>query len=113
MVKFVHSALVAQVSQVQILDKDLCTAHHAMLWQYPIDKIEEDCHRCQLSNNLPQSKRRLGTDVSSGPVFLTHTHTKSTAESSQEPQQKGNSWLAAAQSYQRPVFMKMKNNTFN
>ena len=31
-------------------------------------KIEEDWHRCQLSDNLRQAKRgRLGTNVSQGP----------------------------------------------
>ena len=73
-VKFMCSASVAQGSCVQILGADLHTTHQVMLWQHPIYKIEEDWHRCYLSNNLPQEKRgRLATDVSSGPIFLTKT----------------------------------------
>ena len=72
-VKFSHSPLAAWGLQVQILGVDLHTAHQAMLWWHPTQKkIEEDWHRCQLSNNLPQAKRgRQATDVSSGPIFLT------------------------------------------
>ena len=44
--KFVHSALAAQGSLVQILGADLHTAHQAMLWWHPTYKIEEDWHRC-------------------------------------------------------------------
>ena len=42
MVKFMHSALVAQGSQVQIPGADLHIAHQSILWQHPTYKIEED-----------------------------------------------------------------------
>ena len=45
-VKFTHSALAAQDSQVRILDVDLHTADQAMLWRCPMYKVEEDWHRC-------------------------------------------------------------------
>ena len=41
-VKFMHSALAAQGSWVQILGVDLSTTHQAMLWQRTTYKIEED-----------------------------------------------------------------------
>ena len=64
-VKFACSTLMAQGSPVQILGADLHTAHQAMLWWLPTNKIEEDWHRCQLSDSLPQAKRgKLATDVS-------------------------------------------------
>lgn len=46
MVKFAHSASVAQGSQLQISGMDLYTTHQAMLWWLPTYKIEEDWHRC-------------------------------------------------------------------
>ena len=46
MVKFVHSALAAQGSRVQIPGRDVHTLHQAMLWWHPSYKIGEDCHRC-------------------------------------------------------------------
>ena len=71
-VKFVFSASVPRLLLVQILCVDLHTAHQAMLWGHPIHKVEEDWHRCQLRDHLPQAKRgRLATDVSSGTIFLT------------------------------------------
>ena len=71
MAKFVCSASVAQGSGIQIPGADLCTTQHAMLWWHPMYKMEEDWHRHQLSDRLPQAKRgRLATDVSSGPIFL-------------------------------------------
>ena len=45
-IKFAHSALVAQGSWVQILGVELHTTHQAMLWQHPTYKIEEDWHKC-------------------------------------------------------------------
>ena len=70
-IKFVCSTLAAQGSCIQTLGMDLGTTHQAMLWQPPTHKIEEDWHRCQLSDNLHQAKRgRLATDVSSGSIFL-------------------------------------------
>ena len=76
-VRFVCSAPGTQGSQVQILDTDLHVALGAMLWQCPTYRVEEDWHRCWLSDNLPQAKRgRLATDVSSGPIFLTTPHSK-------------------------------------
>ena len=42
MAEFVHSASVAQSLDPGV---DLLTAHQAMLWQCPIYKLEEDCHR--------------------------------------------------------------------
>ena len=70
-VKFVCSNLVAWGLQFRIPGMDLCTDQQAMVWLHLIYKIEEDCHRCWLSNNLPQVKRgRLATDVSSGPIIL-------------------------------------------
>ena len=63
--KFACSALASGV-QVQILGTDLHTTHQATY------KIEEEWHRCQLSDNLPQAKRgRLTTDVISVTIFLT------------------------------------------
>ena len=60
MVKFVCSASAARGSLVQIQGADLHTAGQAMLWRCPTDKVEEDWHRCQLSNNLPQAKKKEG-----------------------------------------------------
>ena len=54
MVKFACSVPEARGLQVQILGPDLHTAHQAMLWQNPIDKLEED-----------------GSDLSSWPINLT------------------------------------------
>ena len=72
MVKFMCSASVAWGSWVQIPGTDLYTAYQTMLWQHSTYKIEEDWHRCELSNNLPQAKRgRLAIDVISGPTLLT------------------------------------------
>ena len=45
-VKFVHSASAAQGSPVWILGMNLHTAHQTILWQHPIYKLKEDCHRC-------------------------------------------------------------------
>ena len=45
-VKFVHSASVAQGLWVQITGADLHTTCQAMLWWHPTYKIEEDWHRC-------------------------------------------------------------------
>ena len=45
-VKFAHSASVAQGSQVWILGADLHTTHQAVLWWHPTYKIEEYWHRC-------------------------------------------------------------------
>ena len=48
-VKFAHSASVAQASPIQILGVDLfttCQACQAVLWQHPTYEIEEDGHRC-------------------------------------------------------------------
>ena len=62
MVKFARSTLATRGLWVWILGADLHTPHQAMLWQHPTHKIEEDWHRCSLSDNLPQdqssSKRR-------------------------------------------------------
>ena len=56
MVEFTCSAWAAQGLQVQIPGADLCTAHQAMLWWHPTYKIEEDRHRCELRDNLPQQR---------------------------------------------------------
>ena len=58
MVKFMHSTSAAQSSWVWILGVDLHTAHQAVLWQCPTYK----------------KQWKMGTGVSSGMVFLTHTH---------------------------------------
>ena len=55
-VEFVHSTSTARGSRVWIMGMDLHTAHEAMLWRRPSYKVEEDWHRCSLSNNLPQWK---------------------------------------------------------
>ena len=52
-VKFTHSAAVAQGLRVRIPGADLHTAHQDMLWQHPTHKTEEDGHRYQLRDNLP------------------------------------------------------------
>ena len=53
-----------------------CSSSHAVVVSH-IQNVEEDWHRCLLSNNLPQAKRGgLPTDVSSEPIFLAHTHTQ-------------------------------------
>ena len=57
-VKFACSASATRGPQVQILGADLHTAHQAILWQYPIYKIEEDWYRCQLRANLPHKKKK-------------------------------------------------------
>ena len=54
-VKFACSASAAQVSWVWILATDLLTARQAMLWW----------HRTY------EKQRKIGTDVSSWPIFLT------------------------------------------
>ena len=73
-VKFPRSSSVARRLQVQIPGTDLTPLVKPRCGSIP-HKIEEDWHRCQLSNNLPQAKRRrLATEVSSGPIFLTPTH---------------------------------------
>ena len=56
-VKFARSASEARGLQVLMPGVDLHTAHQAMLWWCPTYKIEEDRHRCQLRDNLPQAKR--------------------------------------------------------
>ena len=56
MLKSAHSALVAQGLQVQIPGMDLHTAHEAMLWRHPTYKKKK--------------QRKIGTDVSSGPIVL-------------------------------------------
>ena len=77
MVKFAHSASAARGSQVRILGTDLHAAHQATLWQCPTYKIEKIGTDVSSADNLPQAKRgSFATDVSSGPVFLTHTHTQ-------------------------------------
>ena len=69
---FTHSASTAWGSQVQIPGMDPHTAGKAVLWWRLTYKVEEDWHRCWLSDNLPQAKRgRLATDISLGPTFLT------------------------------------------
>ena len=64
-------------------------------------KIEEDWHRCQLSDNLPQAKGgRLAIDVSSGPVFLTNKRrkTKKTIPNDSSQSSSGNTyWLQRAE----------------
>ena len=69
-IKFARSALVVRGSQAWIPGVDLALLikpHCGGVSQ----KIEEDWHRCQLSDNLPQAKSgRLATNVSSGPIFL-------------------------------------------
>ena len=54
--KLTHSASAAQDLWVRIPGADLHTAPEATLWWRPTYKIEEDWHRCQLINNLPQAK---------------------------------------------------------
>ena len=74
MVKFMNSALVAWGLKVQILGTDLAPLVSPHCVVIPC-KIEEKWHRCYISDNLPQARRgRLAADVSSGPIFLTHTH---------------------------------------
>ena len=53
-VEFLRSALVPQGSRVQIPGMDLHTTHQVMLWQHPTYK----------------KWRKIGTDVSSGLIFL-------------------------------------------
>ena len=57
MVKFVCSTLAAWSLWVQILGMDIHATHQAMLWWHLIYKIEEDWHRCQLSDNLPHQNK--------------------------------------------------------
>ena len=59
--RFTHSTSAAQGSQVQIPGADLHTAHQAMLWRHPTYK----------------KWRNTGTDVSSGPIFLSKKRKKS------------------------------------
>ena len=73
--KFIHSALGAQDSQVWILGVNLALLVKLCCGGV-LRKTEEDGQGCQLRGNLPQAKRgRLATDVSSGPILFTHTHT--------------------------------------
>ena len=92
-VKFVCSVSVVAGSQVQILGADLAQLIRSCCGGVS-HKLEEDWHRRQLTNNLPQAKRgrlaqmsahqqssqakrgRLATDVSSGPIFLIHKKKK-------------------------------------
>ena len=69
-VKFVHSYSAAPGSQVWIPGADIALLIKPHCGNIS-HKTEEDWHRCQLSNSLPQAKRRrLASDVSSGPIFL-------------------------------------------
>ena len=73
-VGFVCSALAAWGSWIWIVGTDLHTAHHAMLWWQPTYKIEDDWLTDVSSRTTFQAKRgRLATDISSVPIFLTHT----------------------------------------
>ena len=58
-VKFTRSTSVAQGSQVWILGTDLHTAHPAMLWQHPTDKIEKDWQQmlAQGQSSSPKQKQ--------------------------------------------------------
>ena len=67
-VKFARSALVAWRSQVWTPGMDLYTARQAMLYQHPTYKAEEDWHRCQLSDNLPNQKKKGGTGMLAGLI---------------------------------------------
>ena len=72
-VKFAHSASATRGSQAQILGMDGQRSSHAVVSSH-IKQRKTDGY---VSNSLPQAKsRRVATDVSSGPNFLTHTHTK-------------------------------------
>ena len=71
LIKFECSASVAQDSKVWILGGDLAPLIKPHCGGVPY-KTEEDWHRCQLSDNLPQTKRGgLATAVSSGTIFPT------------------------------------------
>ena len=63
-VKFTHSAWVAQGSQVQILGLELYTAHQAMLWWHPACKsggrLEQMLAKGQSSSPKKKSHRNLG-----------------------------------------------------
>ena len=73
-VEFMCSALVAWGSQVLIPGADLAPLIKPCCGGIPGKKMEEDWHRCQLSNNLPQAERgRLATDVGLWLILLTHT----------------------------------------
>ena len=70
-IKFASSASAAWGSPVQIPSADLHTT-----WQkpccgrHPTYKVEEDGHGCFLRASLPQQKRGLAADISSGLIFL-------------------------------------------
>ena len=83
MVKFTHSASAALGLRVQIPGTDVAQLIKSHCGSIP-RKTEEDWHRSELSNNLPQTKRgRLATDVSLGPLFLTKN--KKRKEKNSEP----------------------------
>ena len=71
-VKLTCSASAVQGSQLPILGADLHATPQAMLWQRPPYEIEEDWHRCELSDTPPQTKRGSWQKmVISRPTFLT------------------------------------------
>ena len=78
MVKFAHSSSVTQGSQVQMRVVDILAHHQAMLRCHPTHKkyrmIGTDVSLGTIF--LRQKRARLAIDVSSGPIFLTHTHKK-------------------------------------
>ena len=76
MLKFACSTSAAWGLQVWIPGMDLAPLVKPYCGGIP-HKIEEDWLSCEPSNNLPLAKRgRLATDISSGSIFFTRTHTK-------------------------------------
>ena len=75
-VKFECSTFEAQGLQVQIPGADQALLLKPYYGGIP-SKIEEDWHRCWLSDSLPQAKKgRLATNDSSKPIFLTKKEEK-------------------------------------
>ena len=57
-VKFVHPALAAWDSWVQISGADLHNSHQVTLWEHPTYKIEEDWQQMLAQGQLSSPKKR-------------------------------------------------------
>ena len=75
-VMFTHSALVAQGSLIQILGTDLTEPIKPCWGGIPHRRTRRMCNHVLGLWGGKKTRGRLATDLSSGPIFLTHTHNK-------------------------------------